>query len=204
MEGFFASITQTLTAGRKRKYIYAYWPELDSHAHIHGIHSQIALDHFMKFDAAFAAFVDRISGSDTTIIVTGDHGMVDTTPDKTLLLDQHPMLADALALPLCGEPRMAYCYVRPAKEEQFKDYVLTHLAHCCELYASEDLVARNYFGLHAPHPRLRERIGDYALLTKDNYVIKDFILGEQACCQIGVHGGLSEDELLVPLVVVHA
>lgn len=203
LAGFFAAIKQTLSTGNKRKYIYAYWPELDGLAHVHGIHSQTALNHFLSFDAAYTAFIAAIAGSNTTVIVTGDHGLVDTAPEKTILLNQHPVLADTLALPLCGEPRMAYCYVRPCKVTQFTDYVRTHLAHCCDLYESATLVKENYFGLYDPHPRLHERIGDYVLLAKDNFVIKDFILGEAGFSQIGVHGGLSEDELLVPLIVAH-
>ena len=36
---------------------------------------------------------------------------------------------------------------------------------------------------------------------KDGYAIRDHVPGERRHVQIGVHGGTSEDEMLVPLVV---
>ena len=61
---------------------------------------------------------------------------------------------------------------------------------------------KNYFGLGKPHPQLAQRIGDYVLLMKENYIIKDFLLGEEEHFSIGNHGGLSEDEMYVPLIRV--
>jgi hypothetical protein len=53
-----------------------------------------------------------------------------------------------------------------------------------------------------PHPRLDERIGDYILLLTDHHVLRDRLPSEKAYRQIGVHGGLSERELRVPLCLL--
>ena len=50
-------------------------------------------------------------------------------------------------------------------------------------------------------PRLAERVGDFTLLMRGAYSIKDWLPGEQRYTHVGVHGGLSEAELLVPLIV---
>ena len=93
-------------------------------------------------------------------------------------------------LPLSGEPRTAYCYVRPGAVERFEGYVQRYLGHAVHLMPSRELLAGGYFGSGPPHPRLLERIGDYTLM----------ILGERLYEQIGVHGGTSADEMYVPLV----
>ncbi|HZA28524.1 MAG TPA: hypothetical protein VE735_02825, partial [Gammaproteobacteria bacterium] len=67
---------------------------------------------------------------------------------------------------------------------------------------SEELIKGGYFGLGPPHPRLQERIGDYTLIMKDGYVIKDWLPGEERYRHIGVHGGMSAAEMYVPLIVV--
>lgn len=36
---------------------------------------------------------------------------------------------------------------------------------------------------------------------KENYVIKDWLPGERQYRQIGVHGGMSPEEMFVPLIV---
>ena len=65
----------------------------------------------------------------------------------------------------------------------------------------ERLLTEGFLGLGAPHPRLSERIGDYALLMREDYVIRDRLVGEAAVNHRGVHGGASAEELYVPLVV---
>jgi hypothetical protein len=38
---------------------------------------------------------------------------------------------------------------------------------------------------------------------RDNYVIKDFLLGEEEKFNIGYHGGVSKEEMFVPLIVIN-
>ncbi len=134
------------------------------------------------------------------MIITADHGLIDTTERKVVWLEKHPKLKECLTLPLCGEPRVVYCYVRPSETRQFEDYVKTRLNKACWLYKSEDLMRRNYFGLFKPNPKLGERIGDYILIMKDNYIFKDCLLGKKASFNRGNHGGISEEEMKVPLI----
>jgi hypothetical protein len=187
--------------GAGRRYIYVYWPELDRLAHEQGIGSRVAMDHLAELDEAFGHFLRRIEGSDATVVVTGDHGIVDSDPGQLIELDAHPRLAQMLLLPLCGERRVAYCYVQPGQGAAFEDYVANELGAYAECHASATLIDRGYFGLGAPHPRLAERIGHYTLVMKDRYVIKDWVLGERRHVHVGVHGGTSEVEMTVPLIV---
>ena len=203
LQEFFRVVARTLTEGSKRKYVYAYYPEVDRLAHEHGIESRRVATHLVELDAAFGWFLKQIAGTGTTVIVTADHGVIDTQSDRRIDLARHPALADTLRLPLCGESRAAYCYVRPEKCERFKSYVETHLAGKAVLFESETLIKENYFGLGPPHPRLRGRVGDYTLVMQDNYTIKDWLPGEKKHTHIGVHGGLSEEEIYVPLIVVN-
>ena len=105
-------------------------------------------------------------------------------------------------MPLSGEPRAVYCYVRPQKIEQFENYVKTKFKKACKMHKSEDLVKNNYFGLFEPNKKLKERIGDYVLIMKDDYIMKDLVLGEKQNIFIGNHGGTSKEEMYVPLIVV--
>lgn len=200
----FATTARILRDSRERTYIYAYWPELDRLAHEHGIASREAAAHLAELDAEFGRFLQHIQGSDSTVLVTADHGFIDADPEHAIELDAHPQLAETLMLPLCGERRATYCYVHPEKRGQFEHYVRTVLAQDVELFPSAELIARGYFGLGPPHPRLRERVGDYTLVMRGHAVIKDWLLGERRYTQIGVHGGVSAAEMQVPLVVVSA
>jgi len=75
-----------------------------------------------------------------------------------------------------------------------------HLAHACHCLPSRHLLEAGLFGLGVPHARLHERIGDFTLLMKDAYILKDHVFGERPFVPVGIHGGLSPAELHVPLV----
>ena len=186
---------------RSRNYVYAYWPELDRIGHAYGMQSREAHRHLLELDKALAGFVRANGGHDTLLLTTADHGFVDSGPDHCIWLHDYPELAQMLAQPLCGEPRAAYCYVRPQYEQDFTVEAGGALEGAMQVVASADLVTQGYFGLGTAHPALGRRIGDYALLAQEAYSIKDCVEGERQYTLIGVHGGNSDAELYVPLVV---
>ncbi|GAB4297877.1 MAG: alkaline phosphatase family protein [Thiohalomonadaceae bacterium] len=199
MDDFFMQLTTRLADGRPQ-YVYAYWTELDSLAHEHGSASRQVREHFLALDQAFAAACARLRGSGALLLGCADHGFIDTDDGHTLQLADHPRLADTLAIPLCGEPRAVYCYLRPGREADFLSYARGELGGQCEAVASAELLAEGWFGHGIPHPRLHERIGDYVLLMKENYVLRDRLANERPFHQIGVHGGISRHEMTVPLL----
>ena len=201
LEQLFDRVTRVVRTARERSYVYAYWPDLDRIAHEHGSASDAADSHLAELDAGFERLLGDIAGSDALVIVTADHGIIDTARERVIDLEDHPQLAETLVLPLCGEPRVAYCYVWPDRCQDFERYVSRELAPYATLWPSRELVARNYFGPGISHPRLHERVGDYTLIMKDNFVIKDWLFAEHRYSQAGVHGGLSGQELYVPLIV---
>jgi hypothetical protein len=204
LEQMFREVGRIVRMPGERQYLYAYWPELDQLAHKHGIASREATAHLEEIDAAFGEFLHAIAGSDTTVIVTADHGFVDARPEQAIVLDAHPALAKTLILPLCGEPRAAFCYVHANQQRQFSDYVSAHLNQYAELHDSTHLIESGFFGLGPPNPRLLERVGDFTLVMKEDASIKDWLLGEKKYVHVGVHGGTSAREMYVPLIVAHA
>lgn len=187
--------------GARRRLVHAYWPTLDALAHDHGIASAEVSRAFGRLDSAFGQLLTDLRGENALVLVTADHGFVDSPPHRVIKLDDHPELADTLMLPLCGERRLAWCYVHPDRTTQFEDYIAAHFTDCMGLYRSRDLVENGWFGLGEPAPRLHDRIGHYALAMKEDWTIMDALPGEKRHALVGVHGGLSEHEMTVPLVV---
>lgn len=200
----FGSTRDIIKANTKRKYIYTYWPQFDGMAHERGVGSADVAEHFREIDAAFGRFIQEIQGTDTLVIATADHGMVDSVPELCVELEHHPELQDMLIMPLSGERRMAYCYVDADRREDFIGYLDDNLAEQITVYPSAHLLEQHYYGLGPAHPRLHRRIGNYALAMKGNYTIMDTLAGEKHFYHIGTHGGMSKDEMLVPLIIVEA
>ena len=195
-------IVDTVRDARRRTYVYAYWPMLDTLSHEYGASSARARRHLARIDACFERLRAALAGSGTLLVVTADHGFVDTSPGSRLDAGSVPGLAPMLLRPLCGEPRVAYCYVREDRRSEFPGRAGDGLAGIARVVESAAMLEAGWFGLADPHPRLSERVGDYALVMLDEYAIHDRIEGEKPFRQIGVHGGVSREEMRVPLVVV--
>ena len=77
----------------------------------HGIGKSMheELDQLERLDAVVAELARRVPAG-TRIVLTADHGMVDTGPDRRVDVTAHPDLArDVVAV--AGEPRFTQLYV---------------------------------------------------------------------------------------------
>ena len=202
LNGFFIQIKKVITSNKKRKYIYAYWPLFDSLFHLYGTNSEAAENHLMEFDKKLQQFINNLKGTNTMILITSDHGFIDTYEDSVFWLDDHLELAECLTHPLCGDTRVIYCYVDPSYTDQFEKYVDNKLSDYCFLYKSSDLIKEGFFGLFQENQKLKDRIGDYTLIMKENYILRDRFLAQKKSFHIGNHGGVSMDEMAIPLAFV--
>ena len=180
-----------------RKFVYAYSPVYDMVSHRYGAESAEAFEQFSRIDAAFGEMVARLAGTESLIIATADHGFIDVAPEESLELPSS--LASQLRFPLCGERRVAYCHVHDP--DLFIRHAKEWLGERADVLPSKALVDQGWFGPGAPHPRFAERIGDVALVMRGRYAVKDWTPGESRHLHIGNHGGTSEDEMLIPLIM---
>jgi len=201
-KGLLDKIESIIKNNEERKYIYGYWNNYDGASHEYGYNSVDSWMELLRIDRNIKKFVEKIKDTNTTLLVTADHGFIDSTEEKSINLEDHPEFADCLTLPLCGDYRSLFCYIRPNKEDKFINYWEDELSDYCHLYKSEDLVQDNYFGLFEPNQKLMDRIGDYILIMKDNHIMYDTLPNEDDRFMIGNHGGLSSKEMYVPLSIV--
>ncbi|MDX1374182.1 MAG: alkaline phosphatase family protein [Burkholderiales bacterium] len=204
LEGFVAQTEAAVKGGAARKLVYAYWPDYDSISHQHGHESAAALAQLAAFDGAFGTLLKRLAGTESIVIATADHGFIDSAPEESLELADAPGLSALLRFPLCGEPRVAYCHVQEGRSAEFMQRAQDWLGERGTARPSRALADEGWFGPGTPHPRLAERIGDVALVMNARYTIKDRTPGEARHRHIGNHGGTSEAEMRVPLVVAAA
>ena len=202
LNGFTRSISKVIRKSKGKSFTYAYWPDFDKNAHRFGINSEETNIHFKQLDRSLRALFKRLKGTDTTCIITADHGLIDTIPERVLTTDDFPGFSELLTLPLCGEPRVPFCYVKASRKEDFEKYVKENMSHICDLHTSESLIKKGYFGLKKVNPKLRDRVGDYTLLMKENYVLHDWVEGEIPFSFIGYHGNLTPEEMYVPFIKI--
>jgi hypothetical protein len=197
LDGLVAGIESAVKSGDDRKFVYAYWPVYDMVSHRYGCESVEAFRQFSEIDAAFGALLARLRGTDSLVIATADHGFIDVAPEESFELPGS--LAALLRFPLCGERRVAYCHVHDAGA--FRAKAKDWLRERADVVASASLVEDGWFGPGTAHPRFSERIGDVALVMRGRNTVKDWTPGESRHLHIGNHGGTSDDEMLIPLIL---
>jgi hypothetical protein len=197
LEEFVDATVQAVKSGVERKFVYAYWPEFDALSHQHGVGSAQVRAHFQALDEAFGELLARLAGTDTLLVLTADHGFIDCPPEESVELP--PALSAMLRFPLCGERRVAFCHVHERKA--FLEKAKALFQDRAEVRPSQELVDEGWFGPGRAHPHFAERIGDVALVMRGRGTVKDWVPGELRHLHIGNHGGMSEDEMRIPLVV---
>ncbi|MCJ7718139.1 MAG: alkaline phosphatase family protein [Anaerolineales bacterium] len=185
-----------------RKYIWAYWGKLDSISHLHGPDSERAKAEFLTFSKTFQDyFLDRLDPGlkkDTLVILTADHGQITTDKENQHFdLSQHPVFTEMLHLLPTGENRLAYLYIKPGRTEAVKEYIQSTWPEQFALIDPEEAVKAGLFGPGDPHPGIYDRLGDLIVAAKGNAF---WWWANQENPLIGRHGGLSEDEMLVPFL----
>jgi hypothetical protein len=201
LEDFVAQTTAAATAGPERSFVYAYWPEFDALSHRHGNASDEVRAHFRALDQAFGELMARLAGSGTVVVATADHGFVDSVGADALDFADAPGLSALLRYPLCGESRIAFCHVQEGRAPEFIERARAWLGERARVCPSAELAAEDWFGPGDAHPRFAERIGDVALLMHGRTTVKDWTPGEHRHPLVGHHGGASEDEMFIPLIV---
>ena len=187
-----------LQESKGKTFISLYWPGLDSVGHVLGPDSASYHDEFCAVDGAIGrGLMGQVE--DTLLVVTSDHGFVPMKPDDYLLLNSEFDADRALLMPPVGEPRASYLFARDGSKAAIRDAFVKPRDDGLVCVESRELVESGLLGINTPHPEIANRIGDLALLaTGSGGTFQDY---PDAALLRGMHGGLTEDEMLVPLII---
>jgi hypothetical protein len=181
----------------------AYWGGLDDTAHVYGPDGErfrAALRHVLcSLEEDFLAHLPAAAREGTLLLIAADHGQISTPPEQVVQMSDHPALRRMLLLPPAGEPRASYLYVRPGQAEAVRAYVADHLPGRFIVLEVERALAAGLFGPEEPASEVRVRLGDLLLLATDD---SRLLVKDEPVPFHGHHGGLTPEEMLVPLLMV--
>ncbi len=184
----------------KPAYTYIYWGEIDELSHRFGPLDQRVDLEFSLFTYLLEGFLDGMrkqARGDTLFLMTADHGHLLTPKNPFLEMHNHPVLNDCLSLYPSGENRLAYLYVKPGAEQRLKEYVAATWPGKYELVPTREALAAGLFGPGQAHPQLAERTGDYILFAQDDAYLW---WANHDNPLLGRHGGLTQTEMVIPLL----
>ncbi|OGO69080.1 MAG: hypothetical protein A3H36_08985 [Chloroflexi bacterium RIFCSPLOWO2_02_FULL_71_16] len=178
-------------------YVYAYWAGIDTAAHLYGPRSPEHSAEASLFDRAMErAFAGRVHG-DTLVLLTADHGHAEVDPQQLIDIEGDQDLRALLRAPVAGEPRLVFLHTDRA------DAVRGHLERrwpgAFTIFDREDAIAEGLFGRGDPSVA-RRRIGEVCAMLDGQRAATLVRVDGQAVHHRGAHGGMTADEMRVPVL----
>ncbi len=183
-----------LSRRRKKKYIYSYWYQPDKAMHDYGVKSQEAHEQILMINKEVERLCKHLKSS--LVIITADHGLCDGINEY---LEDYPKLSAMLKVPPSIEPRALSFFVKDGKQEEFKKEFNKHFGDDFRLMTKEEVFAENLLGFGKPHPRTYDFVGDFLAVAIGE---KSLFIEREERNFIGVHAGLTEEEMTVPFIAI--
>ncbi|ROP58736.1 alkaline phosphatase family protein [Curtobacterium sp. PhB115] len=189
-----AALAETATG---RSLVYLYVPELDSIGHKHGWQSDRWTAALELLDGELARLGARVA-PDVGVLVTADHGVLDV-PDHANIAIDPLLLTDVVGV--AGDPRCRQLTVAPGTDVRgLVGAFRARYGKKASVASRDEAIAAGWFG--AVSPDVVERIGDVVVVARGSWAFNDDRAlrdGEVPKRMIGQHGGLTDEETLVPL-----
>ena len=178
-----------------KKYIYGYWNEPDGIMHQKGCYGQEAKHVLLQLEKQVQQLTDELDN--TLIIVTADHGHMDS---KGVTITDYPRIMECLVRLPSIEPRALNLFVKEDKKEQFEYEFQKEFGEKFLLWTKQIVLDTHLFGTGKKHINFSGMLGDYLAIAVDDLSI--YNTREEAEHFVGVHAGMTEDEMTIPLIVI--
>jgi len=179
---------------------YLYWGEVDKTGHVHGCSSFEWGEQLAAVDGAVRALVARVR-SDTLVVVTADHGMVDIPLEHRVDVAHEPELTAGVRH-VGGEPRAVQLYCRPGATPDVVATWRSRFGDAVSVLTRDEAVSAGWFG--PVSERVLPRIGDVVTSVRGDLAVVDSRTARPELLRLlGLHGARTPEESLVPLLVAH-
>ncbi|MDE7266891.1 MAG: alkaline phosphatase family protein [Lachnospiraceae bacterium] len=175
----------------EKKFIYAYWGQPDNLLHRHGRKSPEVVAELKRMEAYVADMVKELD--DTILFITADHGHISI---ESVAIQDYPVIMECLERLPTLEPRVLNLFVKEDKKDIFVREFQKKFGDRFLLLTMEEVIEKKLMGTGKEHDIFRSMLGNYLAIAIDDLSI-DFTDEKW----VSMHGSLTEDEMLIPLIV---
>ena len=194
-------------------YYFFYFDRIDAACHNHGPFSRQFEDEVERLLTTLAqTFYKSVRGKtgNTLLMMSADHGQVEVDPRKTYYLNrQVPGIRRYLKtnqranlLVPAGSARDMFLHVKDECVDTLILDLQKRLAGRAEVYRTSELLAQNFFGRQPPSRLLLDRIGNVVILPYKHESVWWYEEGVFSMHFYGHHGGLTPEEMEIPLLLL--
>lgn len=207
----FVNLASALREAQGRNYFFFYYDKIDSVSHDYGPASrqvEAEIELFLYALERFFLSAPRPKGR-ALLLLTADHGQSEVDPATTIYLNRaFPQIGKFLKTNRKGEYlvpggscRDMFLYVRDEMLEEAQEMLACGLEGKADVVKTEDLIAAGYFGPEISE-RLRARIGNLVILPYRYESVWWYERDRFEQKYYGHHGGLTPQEMEIPLLGV--
>ena len=205
-------LRKMLKSLHRRTLVCAYWDSIDSTAHKYGPNteewraeistiSQVLTQEFLKK-------IDKETAGKTLLIVTADHGQINVNPAETIYLNGYRNVVKDFQKSRRGNAILPSWSARDVSlhlsEDRIHDAKTTlseRLKDKAVVLTTKEATKIGLFGLKTPSNRFIQRSGNVLILPRRNGTIWYHHPNGKRFQFLGAHGGLSEEEILIPFAI---
>lgn len=185
----------------KPTFTHLFWPKIDSAAHEFGTAHENTIRQVELLDLEFSRLRQALP-ENAVVVLTADHGHLDFGEHGRIEVPIGDPLRDLLVDSPSGDERSLMFHVLPGIEHEFANAFQRRFSDDFILLTADEVVEQQLLGPEGLSDHARQRLGDFMVVSKNHsgLVFRDlpstsgFVLQSQ-------HGGLSRDEMLVPIVI---
>ena len=206
------NVQDGLTQTKGKNYIFFYYDKIDSINHEYGPDSRQAdaeIDSFLTIlERQFFNPKPKPAGK-TLLLLTADHGQSEVDPKTTLYLNRAfpgfekfiKTTADGKPLVPGGSCRDLFLYIKDEHLDEVQAMLAEKLSGKADVVRTDELAEAGYFGPKIT-PRLRERMGNLVILSYRHESVWWYEKGKYEQKYYGHHGGLTPQEMEIPLLAL--
>lgn len=195
---------------KEKAYYFVYNENFDGLCHKFGPNSKEAENEIKNIFINLENFLVKIESKtkDTLMVLTADHGHTKINPKTTVYLNKiWPEIRkyikrnkkNKLLVP-AGGPRDMFLYVKEECLNLVKDKLGILLKDKAEIYKTEELLKKGFFGSKKASKVFLQRLGNLVILPYLNESVWWYKKGIFEQKYFGHHGGLSKEEMEIPLI----
>jgi predicted AlkP superfamily pyrophosphatase or phosphodiesterase len=213
-EGFdlMARLRQELEVESGPSFYHVYWGQVDRLGHQSGPGSR-------EHRYSISAFSDLIDGGilqklrrevaeDVLVVLCADHGQIGIAERDIIYLNDYPTAVDNFQSNDIGEPILptgspndVFLFIKEDRLAEVVRQLQQDLQGIAEVMTQSEALTQGLYGLGEPLQRFLDRIGNVVIIPYPHKHIWYTKSEVRRYGQLGIHGGLSEEEMIVPFAV---